>query len=161
MEERPVIRRIGYRGIKSISEADIENAYKENKITLSVETWFDPEKLTRAANVVEELLAAHGHQSATVEPTYERTASSNVVTVLFTIDEGPKANLHQTLVSAWFVREIGKLSAFIKVENHCACAWLGCGFGDSIRYPSCRSCRIILHVRLYLDCWMTAGPRSS
>jgi outer membrane protein insertion porin family len=91
VKERPVIRRIEYLGIKSISEADIENAYKENKITLSVESWFDPEKMTRAAKVIEELLATHGHPSAVVKPTYERIVSSNAVAILFTIDEGPKA----------------------------------------------------------------------
>jgi outer membrane protein insertion porin family len=91
VKERPFIRRIEYLGIKSISEADIENAYKENKITLSVESWFDPEKMTRAAKVIEKLLAAHGRPSAVVKPTYERIASSNTVAILFTIDEGPKA----------------------------------------------------------------------
>jgi outer membrane protein insertion porin family len=91
VKEKPFVRRIEYRGIKSINEADILNAYKNNKINLSVETWFEPEKLTCAATVIEELLAAHGHPSATVKPSYERTASSNVVTILFTIDEGPKA----------------------------------------------------------------------
>lgn len=91
VKERPIIRRIEYRGIKSITEADIENAYKENKITLSVESWFDPEKMTRAATVIEKFLAVHGYPSAVVKPTYERTASSNVVAILFTIDEGPKA----------------------------------------------------------------------
>ena len=62
VKERPVIRRIEYRGIKSISQADIENAYKENKITLSVENSFDPEQMTRAATVLEELLAAARRQ---------------------------------------------------------------------------------------------------
>lgn len=91
VRERPIIRRIRYQGIQSINEADIENAYKENKLKLSVESWFDPEKITLAATVIEKLLAAHGHPSAVVKPTYERTVSSNVVAILFTIDEGPKA----------------------------------------------------------------------
>ncbi len=91
VKERPVIRRIEYRGIESLSQADIENAYKENKITLSVESWFDPEKMTRVATVLEKLLAAHGRPSAIVKPTYERIASSNTVAILFTIDEGPEA----------------------------------------------------------------------
>jgi outer membrane protein assembly factor BamA len=75
----------------SVLRQRLENAYKDNKITLSVESWFDAEKLTHAATVIQELLAAHSHPSATVKPTYERTASSNEVTILFTIDEGPKA----------------------------------------------------------------------
>ena len=89
--EKPVIRRVEYRGMKSISDTDIQNAYEHNKINLSVEGWFDLEKLAHAATVIQELLAAHGHPSATVTPTYDRTASSNVVTILFTIDEGPEA----------------------------------------------------------------------
>jgi outer membrane protein assembly factor BamA len=36
--ERPIIRRIGYRGIKSITEADILKSFKDNKINLSVES---------------------------------------------------------------------------------------------------------------------------
>jgi outer membrane protein insertion porin family len=91
LKERPIISRIRYQGIKSINEAGIQNAYKENKITLSVETWFDPENMTRAAAVIEKLLAAHGHRSAVVKPTYERIVSSNTVAILFTIDEGPEA----------------------------------------------------------------------
>ena len=90
VRERPIIRRIEYRGIRSITEADIHNAYKSEKITLSVDGWFDPEKLTPAATVIAGLLAAHGHPSATVKPTYEKDDSSNVVIISFTIDEGPK-----------------------------------------------------------------------
>jgi len=86
-----IVRRIAYRGIKSINEADLLGAYKNNKINLSVETPFDPEKLTRAATVIKELLAAHGHPSATVKPSYEIDPSLNVVSILFTVDEGPKA----------------------------------------------------------------------
>lgn len=84
------VRRIAYRGIKSINDADLLGAYKSNKINLSTETPFDPEKLTRAATVIKELLAAHGHASATVKPSYEVDASSNVVSILFTVDEGPR-----------------------------------------------------------------------
>ena len=35
------------------------------------------------------LLAAHGHQFATVKPTYERIAATNAVKLVFNIDEGP------------------------------------------------------------------------
>ncbi len=90
LTEKPVIRRIEYQGIKSISEADIQNAYKDNKIALSLESRFDPGTLARAATVIEGLLAARGHPSAVVKPTYERIPS-NAVAISFTIDEGPSA----------------------------------------------------------------------
>jgi outer membrane protein insertion porin family len=95
--ERPIIRRIVYRGIKSITEADILKSFKDNKINLSVESYFDQTMLTRAATVIEGLLSAHGHRSATVKPTYERIATSNAVSIEFNIDEGPKAQSSKNL----------------------------------------------------------------
>jgi hypothetical protein len=43
-----------------------------------------------AGVVISELLAAHGHQFATVKPTYQQNPSTNVVTLVFNIDEGPR-----------------------------------------------------------------------
>jgi outer membrane protein insertion porin family len=95
--ERPIIGRIEYRGISSISEGDILKGLKDNKITLSVGSRFDPAMLTRAATVIQALLATHGRPSATVKPTYERIASSDTVSIVFNIDEGPKVQSSMTL----------------------------------------------------------------
>ena len=69
LNERPMIRRIEYRGMRSITLQDLLQAYKERKIGLSVETYFDQAQLTRASGVIKELPTAHGHSSATVGPT--------------------------------------------------------------------------------------------
>jgi outer membrane protein insertion porin family len=90
--ERPVIRRIQYRGITSITEADIRKGFEDNKINLSAESPFDQTMLARAATVIEGLLSTHGHPSATVEPTYERVAGTNSVFIEFNVDEGPTAH---------------------------------------------------------------------
>jgi len=90
LTEKPIIRRIEYRGIRSITDQDLLRAYQEKKIGLAVETYFDQTKLTRAADVIKELLAAHGHPSASVVPTYEKVGATNTVTILFSINEGPK-----------------------------------------------------------------------
>ena len=42
--ERPIIRRIEYKGNKSITESDILDRFKERKVGLSVESQFDPDK---------------------------------------------------------------------------------------------------------------------
>jgi len=89
--EKPIIDRIEYKGIKSITESDILNALKDERVGLSVGSWFDRAKLKHAAVVISELLAAHGDQFATVKPTYEKILSTNTVTVVFNIDEGPEA----------------------------------------------------------------------
>ncbi|MGC2420225.1 MAG: outer membrane protein assembly factor BamA [Candidatus Acidiferrales bacterium] len=91
--ERPIIRRIEYRGNKSISESDILDAYKDKKVGLVVESQFDPTVIMRAEVVIKGLLAEHGHQFATVKPTYERIAATNAVKLVFNIDEGPKVRV--------------------------------------------------------------------
>jgi outer membrane protein insertion porin family len=89
VSEKPIIRRIEYRGIKSITESDILNALNDKKVGLSVGRQFDQAKLTRAVVAIEAVLSAHGRPSATVKPTYEKIAAANTVTIVFDIDEGP------------------------------------------------------------------------
>jgi len=93
VKERPVIRRIKYEGIHSISESDILDRFKEKKVGLTVESQFDPTRIKKAEVVLKELLSEHGRQYATVTPEYERIASSNAVILTFKIDEGPKVKV--------------------------------------------------------------------
>lgn len=89
--EKPIISRLVYKGIKSIPESDITSAFSNEKVGLSVGTWFDQNKLAHGAAVIKELLAAHGCPSATVKPTSETNFSTNVVTIQFEVNEGPKS----------------------------------------------------------------------
>ena len=68
VSEKPTIGRIEYKGIKSITESDILNAFKDERVGLSVGNRFDRAKLKYAVVVISELLAARGHQYATVKP---------------------------------------------------------------------------------------------
>ncbi|HKM66633.1 MAG TPA: outer membrane protein assembly factor BamA [Candidatus Acidoferrum sp.] len=95
VKERPVIRRIRYDGIHSISESDILDRYKEKKVGLTVESQFDPTRIKKAEVVLKDLLAEHGRQFAKVTPEYERIASSNAVILIFKIEEGPKVKVGQ------------------------------------------------------------------
>src|ERR1700732_3249147 len=93
VKERPVIRRIRYDGIHSVSESDILDRFKERKVGRSVESQFDPTKIKKAEVVLRELLGEHGRQFAKVTPQYERIASSNAVILVFKIEEGPKVKV--------------------------------------------------------------------
>ncbi len=93
VKERPVIRRIRYDGIHSISESDILDRFKEKKVGLTVESQFDPTRIKKAEVVLKELLGEHGRQFATVTPEYERIASSNAVILVFKVEEGPKVKV--------------------------------------------------------------------
>jgi outer membrane protein insertion porin family len=95
VKERPVIRRIRYDGIHSISESDILDRFKEKKVGLTVESQFDPTRIKKAEVVLKDLLGEHGRQFAKVTPQYERIASSNAVILVFKIEEGPKVKVGQ------------------------------------------------------------------
>jgi len=93
VKERPVIRRIRYDGIHSVSESDILDRFKERKVGLTVESQFDPTRIKKAEVVLKDLLGEHGRQFAKVTPQYERIASSNAVILVFKIEEGPKVKV--------------------------------------------------------------------
>jgi outer membrane protein insertion porin family len=96
--ERPTIRRIEYKGNKSVSESDILDRFKERKVGLSVESQFDPTKIKKAEVVLKDLLAEHGRQFASVKPTYERLPGTNAVKLTFTVNEGPKVKVGKIII---------------------------------------------------------------
>ena len=87
--ERPVIRDIKYEGAKSVSTSDILDRFKERKVGLTVESMYDPNVVNRAAVVLKDLLAEHGHQFAMVTPQLRRIPPSSLE-VVFAVVEGPK-----------------------------------------------------------------------
>ncbi len=97
--ERPIIRRIEYKGNKSVSESDILDRFKDRKVGLSIESQFDPTRIKKAEVVIKELLAEHGRQYATVKPTFERLPGVNAVNLVFNIDEGPKVKVGKILIT--------------------------------------------------------------
>jgi outer membrane protein insertion porin family len=99
VSERPIIRRIEYKGNKSFSESDILDRYKDRKLSLTQESRFDPTKVKRAGVILKELEAEHGHQFASVKATYERIPASNAVKLVFIIDEGPKVKVGRITIT--------------------------------------------------------------
>ncbi len=90
--ERPVVRTIKYEGNKSVSESDILDRFKDKKVGLVVESQYDPNKVQHARNVLLDLLAEHGHLSATVDPQIRRVPPSSLE-ITFKINEGPKVKV--------------------------------------------------------------------
>jgi outer membrane protein insertion porin family len=97
--ERPIIRRIAYKGNKSVSESDILDRFKDRKVGLSIESQFDPTRIKKAEVVLKDLLAEHGRQFATVKPTFERLPGTNAVNLTFNIDEGPKVKVGKITIT--------------------------------------------------------------
>ncbi len=92
MAERRVIRSIKYDGNKSVTNSEILDRFKERKVGLSVESQYDPNKVQRARNVLQEYLAERGRQFATVEPELRQVPPSSLE-VIFRVNEGPKVKV--------------------------------------------------------------------
>src|SRR5579863_5448332 len=92
MAERRVIRSIKYDGNKSVTNSEILDRFKERKVGLSVESQYDPNKIQRARNVLQEYLAERGRQFATVDAQLRQVPPSSLE-VVFKVDEGPKVKV--------------------------------------------------------------------
>ena len=88
VREKPTIRDIVYKGNNSVTNSDILDRFKKEKVGLSVESQYDPTRIKHAENAIKELLAEHGHQFATVK-TDVKTVPPASVQVTFNIKEGP------------------------------------------------------------------------
>jgi len=88
LREKPTIREINYKGLSSISNSDVLDRFKKEKVGFSVESQYDPTKIKRAETVIKTLLAEHGHQFATIK-TEVKTIPPASVQVNFNIKEGP------------------------------------------------------------------------
>ncbi len=108
VSERPTIRRIEYcklqdpaavpvagkcDAVGSLTESEILEKFKDQKVGLSVESRFDPTRIKQAENVLRGLLGEKGRQFAMIRPTYERIPATNAVILRFNINEGPKVKV--------------------------------------------------------------------
>ncbi len=90
--ERRTVHTIDYTGNKSISKSEILDRFKDRKVALTPESQFDPGKVQRAKNVLQEYEAERGHQYATVTPQIRQVPPGGI-DITFAIDEGPKVKV--------------------------------------------------------------------
>jgi outer membrane protein insertion porin family len=88
VREKPTIREVIYKGLNSVTQSDVLDRFKKEKVSISQESQYDPTKAKRAETVLKELLAEHGHQFATIK-TDVKTIPPASVQVIFNIKEGP------------------------------------------------------------------------
>src|SRR5262245_5457456 len=116
VKEKPLIRNIEYKGLKSATNTEVLDKFKEKKVGLGIEVPFDPTKIQRAITVLTDLLAEKGRQYAEIK--YELTdVPPNSRLITFVINEGPKVKVKKidfhgnTLFSD---RELRKSMKYIK-----------------------------------------------
>jgi outer membrane protein insertion porin family len=89
LREKPTIRTIEYKGLNAVSLSDVLERYKKLKVPLTQDSPYDPTKVTKARVVLQQLLAEHGRQFATINVQVQPIPPASVA-VTFTIKEGPK-----------------------------------------------------------------------
>jgi outer membrane protein insertion porin family len=92
VKEKPTIREINYVGLSSVSNSDVLDRFKQDKVGLVVESQYDPTRITKAAVSIKGLLSEHGRQFATVR-TEVRQIPPAAVGITFVIKEGPKVKV--------------------------------------------------------------------
>ena len=116
VKERPMIRSIEYEGLKSATQTEVLEKYKEEKVGIGIETPFDPTNIQRAITALTDLLAEKGRQYAEISYRSENVPP-NAKVLIFQIDEGPKVKVKKitfhgnTLFSD---RELRRSMKFIK-----------------------------------------------
>ena len=88
VKEKPTIREINYKGLNAVSQSDVLDRLKKEKVGLTVESQYDAAKILRATTVLKDILSEHGHQFATVKLDIKDIPPASVQ-VNFNIKEGP------------------------------------------------------------------------
>jgi outer membrane protein insertion porin family len=88
VREKPTIREINYKGLSSISQSDLLDRFKKEKVGLSQESQYDFEKVAHARAVLLQVLGEHGHQFAKVTVDIKNIPPA-AVSINFIIKEGP------------------------------------------------------------------------
>ena len=92
VKEKPTIREILYQGASSVSNSDILDRFKQDKVGLVVESQYDPTRLKKAEVSIKNLLSEHGRQFATIR-TEVRQIPPASVGITFVVKEGPKVKV--------------------------------------------------------------------
>ena len=92
VKEKPTIREISYLGLSSVSNSDVLDRFKQDKVGLVVESQYDPTRIKKAEVSIRALLSEHGRQFATIR-TEVRQIPPAAVGITFVIKEGPKVKV--------------------------------------------------------------------
>ena len=92
VKEKPTIREINYLGLSSVSNSDVLDRFKQEKVGLTVESQYDPTRIKKAENSIKNLLSEHGRQFATIR-TEIRQIPPAAVGITFVVKEGPKVKV--------------------------------------------------------------------
>lgn len=106
--ERPIIADIEYRGLKRVSQTDIQESISKEQIRVREGDSLDLGELYRLGAAIERLYEEKGYRLARVEYTLTETKPGER-TVVFTIDEGDKVKIEKISFDGNTVMSDGRL----------------------------------------------------
>ncbi|HXH48613.1 MAG TPA: outer membrane protein assembly factor BamA [Terriglobia bacterium] len=92
LREKKLVRAITYKGLHSVEQSDVLEAFQKQKVGLTMDSQYDPVVIKRAEVVLQQMLGAHGRQFATVRHR-TRNIPPNSVALTFIVNEGPKVKI--------------------------------------------------------------------
>lgn len=92
VQEKPLVREIKYSGVKSFTESNILDRYKERKVGLVQDSIYEPARIRAAERAIKDLLLQNGRPLGTVRSEIEQVPPSGV-RLNFIVDEGPKVRI--------------------------------------------------------------------
>jgi len=94
VKEKPTIREINYKGLNVVSQSDVLDRFKKEKVGMSVESQYDAARILHATTVLKQILSEHGHQFAVIKLDIKDVPPASVQ-VNFNIKEGPTVRVGQ------------------------------------------------------------------
>lgn len=116
VQERPRIRAIEYRGMKSFKESDVLEKFRDMRVGLTVDSPFDEAKIPKARRAFRQLLEQNGRPLGRVEVDVEPITSSSI-RLVFNVDEGPKVRIGKIEFQGNTVFEDGELKDALELNK--------------------------------------------
>lgn len=116
VKERPLVRVIEYRNMKSFKESDVLEKFREMKVGMTVDSPLDEAKLPKARRAIKALLDGNGRPLGRVEISIEPITSS-ASKLIFEIDEGPKVRVGKIMFEGNTVISDGELRAALELTK--------------------------------------------
>lgn len=92
VKELPVIRDLQFVGLKAVPESDVLKAFREQRVGISKEAYFNPVNSQKGIRVIRELLASKGFPNAKVTVSNEEVSATSTA-VTFTVEQGYRSRI--------------------------------------------------------------------
>ncbi|MCI0409749.1 MAG: outer membrane protein assembly factor BamA, partial [Acidobacteria bacterium] len=117
VSERKRVQVVDYRGSKELTNTEIEDTLKEKDAALRIDSFYDPAKAERAADIIKEKLGAEGRPFGEAKVDAKSIGPSGMQ-VSFVIEDGPKAKVKSVSFDGNEVFSDDKLRGQMKKLKH-------------------------------------------